>query len=307
MSAAGLPRTSIDEFDDKQLDIAAQFRSPDESEITTVFVFRKATGDVPLWFDRIQRSIEAREMFAKPTLAVPPTAFMPAGQSNARGLKAAYATGGPPWKSSAAALTTIGDWYIAVRASSKTLAPDQLLTRVEQTFAAIKWPKEKTPAPAVAPIADCASALPQGTDAEAARYDAPLAVAAALVAAGSALDDAKAKPAVRWCRDPFEMAGAGVYRPDGATDRYFIAYQDAGRGVVVGADDAVNAVATELNKERSYKVELVDVDHHIGFGGFKALPNVAQALWTVEHGAHAYKVTTWGKKRAIEIDPNLAK
>jgi hypothetical protein len=141
--AAGLPRVSVTQFDDKQLDVAANFRTPDDREITTVFIFRKVTGDVPLWFDRIQHAVAARKELSSPTLAIPPAAFTPPGQPNARGLRVAYSGTGTPWTSTAAALTATGEWYVAVRASSQSLTPQQLLARIDQTFAALRWPKER--------------------------------------------------------------------------------------------------------------------------------------------------------------------
>jgi hypothetical protein len=241
----------------------------------------------------------------KLALAIPPTAFVPAGRSTASGLHAIYAAAGP-WKSSAAGMTSVGEWYVSIRASSQTLTPQQLLARVEQSFAAIRWPREKVPAEAVEPITACGAALPQGTDAEPIEEDAAFAMAGALVAAGDAIEK-KAAKAVRWCRDPFQVAGASVYRPNGATDRYLIAFQDAGRGTWVSPNEEVNLIAAELKKEPSFAIELIDIDQHAGYGSFKTLPNVAQALWTIEHGSRVYMVTTWGKDRSIELNPNVAK
>lgn len=95
-SAAGIPRVSVAQFDDKQLDLILDFRSPDQAEITTLYVFRNVTGDVPLWFDRIQRTMEVSTNLGPVKLAIPPAAFAPAGQSNARGLRAVYLASGPP-------------------------------------------------------------------------------------------------------------------------------------------------------------------------------------------------------------------
>src|SRR5207248_2174703 len=85
-TAAGIPRASVGQYDDKQLDIIVDFRTPDQSEITTIYLFRNVSGDVPLWFDRIQRTVEATDKFGNLTITIPPAAFVPAGQSNARGL-----------------------------------------------------------------------------------------------------------------------------------------------------------------------------------------------------------------------------
>src|SRR5579884_77017 len=308
-SAAGIQRTKVEEFDDKQLDVAAEFRSPDDKEITTIYVFRRVTGDVPLWFDRIQNAIEARESFKSPTVAIPAAPFTPAGQSNARALKVVYSAGGPPWKSSAAALTTTGEWYVAVRASSQTLTPDQLLARLDETFGAIKWPKEKAPAANAYVIGDCPDALPQGPDAEPAAADGSVILMAALAAnvGGSSKDAGEVKPP-RWCRDPDKMTGAGIYRPDAAKDRFFVAFQDSGRGIMVEPNELAGLLAgAKNNAPLTYTVEMVDIDRRIGFGSFKSLPSFAQAIWLTEHGNRAYSATTWGKNKNIDISSDAVK
>jgi hypothetical protein len=307
-SAAGIARTSVEEFDDKQLDVAAEYRTADDKEITTIYVFRKVTGDVPLWFDRIQHAIESRDMFASPTLVVPPSAFVPPGETNARGLLAVYAAGGSTWKSTGAALTTTGEWYVSVRASSKTLAPQELLARIQQTLAAIKWPRDKVAGPVAVPMTPCRDALRQpGQDAQPVKDD----LATALVdAAGVDPDTKDAKPAqaTGWCRDPTPLPFAGIYRPKGAEDRYLIAFQDAGRGLWVGPNDLADILAKGLGQQRkSYMVQLVEIDRYVGLGSFASLPSAAQAVWLNEHGSPTYSATTWGKKHDLTINSDLAK
>lgn len=305
----GIARTGVAQFDDKQLDVIVDYRAPADQDVTTVYLFRNVTGDVPLWFDRIQRTIESNDRLGTAKLAIPPAAFTPIGQSSARGLKAAYSSTGAGWTSSAAAITSTGGWYVAIRSSSKTLNPEQLLARLEQSFAAIQWPTEQARAPAVAPIADCVSPLPQGPDAQPAPPDPTMAVAAAIVAATGTIEKAKpatAAPAL-WCRDAIKIEGAGVYRPNGATDAYLIAYQDAGRGIWVGKNLSLNQIASELSKAQTYTVELIDMDHRAGYGGFKTLPTVAQALWATQHGQRVYSVHTWGKDHTLEINSDSLK
>ena len=303
-AAAGIPRVSVGQFDNKQLDVIVDFRDATQSEITTIYVFRNVAGDVPLWFDRIQRTIETKKSLGAVTLPIPAAAFTPAGQTTARGLRAVYSASGSNWKSSAAALTSIGEWYVSVRASSATLTPEQLLARIEQTFAAIRWPKEKAQAAAVAPVAACPTALTQGEDAQPVKDDGALVLMSALTATvGEALGSAGKLDPQLWCRDPFKIEAAGVYRPNGAADRYLIAFQDAGRGIWV----APNGLAGLLQGAKgdaplSYMVDLIDIDRRSGFGTFATLPSVAQALWLIDHGTRNYSTPTWGKDKTIEIN-----
>jgi hypothetical protein len=305
-AAAGIPRTLVQEVDDKQLDIAAQFRSADGSEITTIYIFRKVSGDVPLWFDRIQRTVEARNEMANPTVAIPAAPFTPAGQPNVRGLRVVYVPGGPSWKSSAAALTETGEWYVAVRASSQSVTPDQLLVRLEQTFAALKWPREKATVSDAYQITECASGIPQGEDAESVQDEDSMILLSALSAGvGEALGKAGLVAPSRWCRDPYVTTGAGVYRLDGASDRFFIAFQDAGRGILVQPNGLAGLIAgAPANAPPTYMIEEIGIDRRAGFGSFKTLPGFAQAMWVAEHGTPLYSATTWGKEKTISISTN---
>lgn len=206
-------------------------------------------------------------------------------------------------------MTATGQWYVAVRASSKTLAPEQLLSRIDQTFAAIRWPKEKAAAPTAVPIGVCTTALQQQEDAEPVKDVGAAVLANALTATvGDALDKAGVVTAPRWCRDPFKVEAAGVYRPDGAVDRYLIAFQDAGRGISVGPNGLAAILSDAAsNAEPSFMVELIDIDRRTGFGSFKTLPGVAQALWLSQNGARSYVSSTWGKEKSITLSDDFGK
>jgi hypothetical protein len=115
--------------------------------------------------------------------------------------------------------------------------------------------------------------------------------------------------APRWCRDPVILPSASVYRPDGATDRYLIAFQDAGRGVWVTPNGlaGVLAGATNGDPETSYMVELIAIDRHVGYGSFKTLPSVNQSMWLLDHGPRRYESGIWGNEKAINIFTDSSK
>jgi hypothetical protein len=200
-------------------------------------------------------------------------------------------------------MTSTGEWYVAIRATSATLTPEQLLGRIDQTFAAIGWPKEPAIAPSVEPIGACATTLAQGEDAQPVSDEGSVMLTSALSAAlGDSIKTAVAARPVRWCRDARQLDGASVYRPDSADDRYLIAFQDAGRGIWVTPNGLAGILAgATSNTKPSWMVELIDIDRHVGLGSFKTLPNVAQALWLSENGKRSYSSMTWGKNKTIEI------
>jgi hypothetical protein len=184
-----------------------------------------------------------------------------------------------------------------------------LLGRIEQTFSAISWLKEKTAAPNAYLVADCPDALPQGPDAEPVKDDTSVIMMSALAGnVGDALKSAGQVSIPRWCRDPYKMTGAGIYRPDAAKDRFFVAFQDAGRGIMVGPNGLAGILAgAKSDTPLSYMVESVDIDHRSGFGSFKTMPSFAQAIWLNEHGSRLYSASTWGKDKTININSDAIK
>jgi hypothetical protein len=60
-----MSRTALTDATQTEHDVAAQYDTPDKSNFATIYLFRPATADVSLWFDRSQTALETRDLFNK--------------------------------------------------------------------------------------------------------------------------------------------------------------------------------------------------------------------------------------------------
>lgn len=221
-----LARMRATSFAEPQLDISQNFGSSDGQQQLTLYIFRNTNGSVPLWFAQAQRAISLRADLKNPVLALPPVAFTPPGRTAGSGLKAVFAPSGVEGiRSTGVALFAVGDWYVKLRATSATLAPEELSAWMETALAGISFPRTD-PAAAVQPIADCAERLnftPEAADST---------LAPAALTAGVQMPAVRMTPA-RWCFDQVVAGNQAVYRPADTRDRYLLARGDNGKAFAV--------------------------------------------------------------------------
>jgi hypothetical protein len=301
---AGLPRTKATEYEADQLDIISEYASSDLGEAYTVYIYRNVAGGLPVWFDRARWMMERRGDLGAATLHSSGQ-FVPPGRTSASGLLATYAVTGKGYRSTGVALVPAGEWLVKIRASSATLSPDQLDSKVKSVLAQIGWPKKMDPAPAAVPVAACVSALALSGDAKpAAKDEDSLAesLMGALVGMAAASQEpakrAEPRPAPKWCRDSAELAEAGIYRADEQKDGYFLALADAGRGVGVGRSAGhLLHEGTDDKKARpeKYEVQTILLSQTLTSGLLDRLPPPAQALAIAKEGRFASSFGTWGK------------
>lgn len=309
----GLPRIRVAAWV-PEIDEAVNFESADGREAITIFIFRNVTGAIPVWYDRTAWVIAHRDIYGGATPVVPAAAFVPPRQRNASALIGSYRPGKGPFKSTGAAYIPLGpEWYVSVRYSSSSLDPEALDTHLRSVIAAIDWPNNIEPQPDAAPLSDCAQPLATKGDAKPVTGDK--AGAAALfggLMASAARDDKKKMdaidPPVIWCRDTGSYAGLeahGVYRPVNTTDRYLIAFQDAGRGLWVGPDE----LAALLDKDAapSWSVSVIGIGDTTQYVSRDRLPSPSQALDISNKESFTSKATTWGKKRNVTVGPGMLK
>ena len=305
---AGAPRIKAIAIGEDLLDVSASYESSDGAELLSLYVYRQASGALPVWFDRARWAIENRpDVYGKPVAAVGSPSFVPPGQQTESGLIAAYTLNKPPYRSTGVAILPFGEWLVKLRYSSKTLESASLATAMREALAELEWPRDIAPAPAAGLITDCATPLTLSGEAKA----APANGAAALMAAfmGVAVNAAKKKeaqnpePAVSWCRDATILKAGGVYRPDAATDRYLIALSDAGRGIFVQPDAASALLAESKPAEPRWSVALIDLGTITNFQAQDRLPSPEQVVEHIIRGPINSRVNTWGKDRSINISP----
>lgn len=294
------------------LDEALRYESDDGREAITIYVFRNVTGSVPVWTDRAAQQILRRGVYGAPSPLGPPQAFTPPGQASASGLIQVFDVTKPPFRSTGVALLPLGeDWYVKLRYSSASIAPEALGARMNAVLAALDWPKTIAPSPAAASIDDCLAPLRVKAGAKPRPNDgsAIIAQSVMLMAANDATKKDKAPPP-NWCRDTRAYADdsgkIGIYRPNGATDQYLLAFQDAGRGIVV-APDIVGGLLRGDDGRRDYSVTLVMMGRDLVFAARDRLPPPVEALKIIDSEAALSAVSTWGKKSTVTISNEALK
>ena len=312
----GLTRTLASAYT-PELDEALGFDNPANTETLTVFVFRNVTGSVPVWFDRVDWVASRRDVYGGVTQLHPALPFAPTGRGKASGLITTYAVSRGPYRSTAIAFMPLGPgWYVSLRYSSKTLDPAALETHLLGAVSALGWPVELEPQPAIVPIENCTAALTVSAQAKPASRDKSITGSLLFGALISSADDETKrkmekdeppKPATLWCRDIAASAGlqnAGVYRPVGTNDRYLIAYQDAGRGVLV-EPDTMSALLTKGAGKPTWSIAEFDLGSVSIFTPRDRLPEPDATRKIVASEPVASKATTWGKDRQITINPDF--
>ncbi|HVL77779.1 MAG TPA: hypothetical protein VM346_00665 [Sphingomicrobium sp.] len=306
-SLGGLPRARAVALDVDDLDVIVDYRSTDEREITTIYLYRNAAGDLPLWFDRANAVIDSNPArFGKLTPAFPAAAFVPPGQSTASGLRVVYSTGGSGFASTALAMVPVGEFFVKMRLSSATLGPAELEARMREALAAISWPRRIAPAPAAVLVAPCDSALAFSGIAKPAPKNGAAALIGALIpslANETAKSGEKSAPVV-YCRDARVLENAALYRPNGDKDRYLVAFQDAGRALQVGRNDLASIIAAAESAGDAgarYSVDLIGLSETQGFGDFATLPPPEQAIDLVSSSKPVYATSTIGKRNKITL------
>ncbi|MBB3912497.1 hypothetical protein [Sphingomonas desiccabilis] len=306
---AGAPRIKTLKIGEHLLDVSASYESPDRAELLSLYVYRQASGAVPVWFDRARWAIENRpDVYGQPVAAVGAPSFVPPGQQTASGLIAAYTLNKTPYRSTGVAILPFGQWLVKLRYSSKTLESASLATAMRKALAELEWPREVAPAPAASPVADCPTPLVLSGEAKPAPANGAAALMAAFMGLAMRADTKKQdvpapQPAVTWCRDATTLKGGGVYRPDAATDRYLIALSDAGRGIFVQPDAANALLAKSKPAEPSWSVAYIDLDVITNYVAQDRLPPPAQVVEDIVRGPVNSRVSTWGENRSIDISP----
>lgn len=285
-----------------ELDLSLSFEPDGARDFLSFYIFRNTNGGVPVWMAQAQWSVENRGIFQGAKLVIAPEAFAPPEQATASGLKAVYATpDATTYKSTGIALLPFGDWYVKLRATSRDKSPAELAQAMDGWLKEIGWPKNPVSMAAALPVVPCSEKLTfDGTS-----RDAPVdamkdALAAAL--ASAAAGDRKTEPAqVQWCRDSGLDGNKAAYRPDSAKDAYLLAIGDNGNGIWV-APSIGGLMEGGKDKVARFGVTLHMAAQDINFASQDRLPSPQRAMEIANVGRYASTVTTWGKKRDIQLN-----
>lgn len=303
---AGAPRIKAITIGEDLLDVSANYESSNRAELLSLYVYRQASGALPVWFDRARWAIENRsDVYGKPVAAVGAPSFVPPGQQTASGLIATYTLNKGPYRSTGVAILPFGAWLVKLRYSSKTMEAASLATAMHTALAELEWPGIVPAAPPAVPIADCSTRLAASGKSRPVPADFKAMLMTAIVGAAArtpSMEDAPSTRSVSWCRDTTALKEGTVYRPDAATDRYLIALSDAGRGVLVDPSPANSLPLEGKPAAPSWNVAFVDLGTTAYFQAQDRLPSPSHVLKQVVRGSVSSRVVTHGKKRDIDIN-----
>lgn len=154
ISLGNIPRTSITDYSQSELNVAAHYRS-DTAEVT-IYIYRPFWPHVGAWFERSERMLFAEKSAALPIAgASPPRAFARPGKQIASGLRRLYTLSQGASKTTALAIIPYGGWLLKVRYTSgepELVKADALLDGV---LKAIRIPDAAAEGDVVEPIVPC--------------------------------------------------------------------------------------------------------------------------------------------------------
>jgi hypothetical protein len=297
---AGLPRGKIQDSGTGELDVMLQYGSEADTAVT-VYVFRPRLMSVPLWFDRAEAQILARDIFGHPVPQGPARAFAPPRASVAAGLQRSYVPGKGPFKATGLAILPLNNWLVAVRASSVRLDPVALDGVLAAVLAAITCPSDVAQATTIAaPIQPCATPLAYAGKAKFRPADTSESLFGALLAGAASAQIKKDDEAPKtWCREAEGGPLWAAYRAEGGADSYTIALGDAGNTISV-----FPAYSLKAQKNDGYRLTLSRLAQTYVYPNLDKLPKPGDALKAVQKARPISSTSFDGKNININL-PNL--
>lgn len=237
----------------------------------------------------------------------------PAGRT---GIRAIYLPGeGAHFRSTGIAMFRAGDWYVKLRASSRTRDAATLGGWMTEVLGALVVPAKLAGDPAAAPVEECANRL----EFPVAAQDAPADLASSLVSAvmGLTIAEAESEPEegdavpVVWCRDRTMDGFQAVFRPDAATDRYLLAFGDNGNAIMVAPDAGAALLGIEDGNASPpaarFTATLITAQKDVLFVAQDRLPSPERTVSLINGGRTSSSYNTWGKDKTVEFSADSAK
>lgn len=280
----GLNNRRITQFEDKEGNVSAQYFDDDYQTVVSIYIFRPGNPDPSIWHDRGIAAIQANERMGPFDLDSRDTRqFVPPGGTTASGILSVFGGSGE-YKSTAVALFRADAWLVKIRVSSVAWAQERMSSEVD---AIIRQLPEMVGVHEQAsyPIKNCTTSIDfmDASRADPAEIDMmQLGIASGILGAGdlAELKD-ETEPEKVYCRQGDHKPQFGIYRPDGALDRYLMAFGDAGFSVDVAKDNGVLPLLTENDRQSAsptyYTVSTADALITRQFLPFLGLPTPNQA------------------------------
>jgi hypothetical protein len=149
-----LKRTSIEDFSDSELNVAAQYAS--DSAQLTLYLYRPYWPDVGAWFERSEAGIFSDKAAVQPQAeSSPARAFARPNGTVSSGLRRSYTYGNGRYKTSVLAIVPFGGWLLKVRYSAVEVDLAATNAVVDNALAALVFPKAASEGQAAQQIMAC--------------------------------------------------------------------------------------------------------------------------------------------------------
>ena len=288
--AAGSERHQIMDATDNELDVWAHYHHPEGDFVATIYTYRAAINDVPLWFDRARIAIE-QTLFPNQAGSTPePVSFAPPGSGQRTALRIAYDL--PPdarLSSTALAVLPLGDWLAKVRISSGKLTAAELNARLDAFIAAIGWPEVKEEGREPVAIQPCEKPLTfKPAKTVQTNMEQELLDMAFSRIGGHGLGS--------FCRDRQEGIQWGLYKSQGRQAGYVLALQDAGRAIGVARRLPVTP------QSAGYFVHYFDVGELAAYPAFNRLPSPEQVIESIQRNTPVSKMSLTATEMTVGVE-----
>lgn len=305
----GFDRQYIRDLTENELDVFAQYKEVKARTRLTLFFYRAAVDNIPLWFDVANQSLRNNVDLLPGASEYSSSTFTPPGQFNASGMMAVYATDGGDFKSTGVAMLPLNGWIVKIRFTSAELTVAELASTLVPILNAIPWPEKISSGPPASKILPCKNRLKLVDKVGRIKPSMTDALIGGLM--GIPADDEadanadKAKPVI-YCRDPQDFGQFSIYRADGTKRGYLMPLGDAGRAISVDRNEIGGLI--DGSQGNRYTPVLMQLDRNIVFPDLNKLPEPGTLMAATGDDAAISSVTTWptssGSTVTISVSPD---
>jgi hypothetical protein len=275
------------DFSNAQYDVAAVYGGIQGGDEVTVYFYRAGLPDVSLWAGPVTQVMRTRQGFEPFDRSEATIHFVaPEGSDIASGMRMTYATRGGRISSTGVALMQRGDWLFKIRASSLESNVGELNSLIDRIMNSFPPPADAPETPAAYLVEDCTAALDL-PEADPAVEDGSNTMAAIFMSMGVVAGEGSELPEVVrniWCRDPSSPADYTIFRPNGRSDAYVMAFSDAGVVLSVGHWDGILGGLASRAAGSAIPVVLRSSTENRYYALFQSTPTPEQAFSALNSG-----------------------
>jgi hypothetical protein len=298
----GFSRRESSDYGSSQSDVMFQFVDPASDTRVTLYLYRAGSANVPIWADRAESSIMINAA-AYGTLDKAGRRFSyytPWKNAPNSAVRIVFPLSGKGATATGLMLAQRGEWLIKIRMTSNRLDAAAVEARLASFFDGLGFKADKLGADPAYAIQPCADRLPDREAKLVARgKDDGIMAGALMNSLAPVVDKEKPAKAPTYCRDAGSEGLYGVYRPDGAKDRYLLAIGDGGVTIAVGRDSLGELVK---QGEARFSPVLSTADRHVGFAPYSALPSPKQIMGSLNAAKPVWARSRLpGKEKDLQI------